>query len=113
MGTNCLAPYLLSILLEPTLIATAALPSTPALSVRIIWVVSLLGRTGVPQGGVHFDDDGTPQILSGYMQNYMQSKCGGAWLADRFARRLGEKGILSVVSFQVSKFVWWRRVSDS
>jgi retinol dehydrogenase-12 len=39
-------------------------------------------------------------VLTKGMDNYMQSKVGDAWLADRFAKRLGEHGILSVVSFE-------------
>lgn len=32
------------------------------------------------------------------MGNYLQSKAGSAWLADEFAKRLGSKGVLSIVS---------------
>lgn len=52
-----------------------------------------------------FDTDGNPKVLPGdnHMQsrpgdNYMQTKVGGTWLAAEFANRLGNKGILSVVS---------------
>lgn len=95
MATNCLAPYLLTILLEPILIRTAA--SAPSLSVRVIFVVSLM-QLGTPTGGMSFDDQGTPKVLPKAMDNYMQSKAGGTWLAVEFAKRLGKQGILSVVS---------------
>lgn len=46
-----------------------------------------------------FDKDGTPVILEKpFMGNYLQSKAGAAWLADEFAKRLGSKGVLSIVS---------------
>jgi retinol dehydrogenase-12 len=47
---------------------------------------------------MNFYKDGKPQILTKFMDNYMQSKVGCAWLADEFAKRLGDKGVLSVVS---------------
>jgi NAD(P)-dependent dehydrogenase (short-subunit alcohol dehydrogenase family) len=94
MGTNCLAPYLLTILLEPVLIRTAA--SAPSLSIRVVFVVSLI-QLGSPAGGMSFDGQGIPKILPKPMENYMQSKVGGTWLAAEFAKRLGSQGILSVV----------------
>lgn len=95
MGTNCLAPYLLTLLLEPILTRTVA--SVPPLSVRVVFVVSLI-QLGTPAGGMSFDSQGTPKVLPKAMDNYMQSKAGGAWLAAEFAKRLRSKGILSVVS---------------
>jgi len=52
----------------------------------------------MPPEGIKFQPDGTPVVLTKGMDNYMQSKIGDAWLADKFAKRLGEHGILSVVS---------------
>lgn len=82
-------------LLEPILIRTAKLTGTPKGSVRIVWVTSLM-QFG--EGSMAFQADGTPVVLTKGMDNYMQSKVGVAWLADKFAKRLGEHGILSVVS---------------
>lgn len=96
-GTNCLGPYLLTLLLESLLIRTATAPDTPTGSVRIVWVVSML-RTGNPPGAMTFEADGTPKFQAGFMQNYFASKNGGAWLANLFADRLGKHGVLSVVS---------------
>jgi retinol dehydrogenase-12 len=100
MGTNCLAPYLLTLLLEPMLVRTAA--TAPPLSVRIIFVVSWMhgpgGKGPGPAEGMSFEKDGTPKVLTG-MDNYMQSKVGGCWLAAEFAKQVGDKGILSVVGF--------------
>ncbi|KAH6705287.1 putative short-chain dehydrogenase [Leptodontidium sp. 2 PMI_412] len=92
MGTNCLAPYLLTVLLEPILIRTAA--SSPSLSVRVVFVVSLLQL--VPAGVMSFDSQGTPKVLPKAMDNYMQTKAGGTMLATEFEKRLGSNGILSV-----------------
>lgn len=95
MGTNCLAPYLLTVLLEPILIRTVA--SSPSLSVRVVFVVSLM-QLGTPAGVMSFDSQGTPKVLPKAMDNYMQTKAGGMMLAAEFAKRLESKGILSMVS---------------
>ena len=98
IGTNCLAPYLLTLLLEPVLAKTATSEGVSKGSVRIVWVTSLL-QAGTPPGGMQFDGHGNPVYLKKFMANYMQSKAGDAWLADRFAKRLGDKGVLSLVGF--------------
>lgn len=97
-GTNCLAPYLLTLLLEPTLINTATALGTAAESVRIVWVTSML-TPGTPPGGMQFEADGTPKFMTKFMENYMGSKNGVAWLAEEFGQRLGKHGILSNVSY--------------
>jgi len=86
----------MTLLLEPILIRTATKAGTSAGSVRIVWVTSLLIVGNLPAGGMTFQADGTPVVLTKFMANYMQSKIGDAWLADKFAKRLGEHGILSV-----------------
>jgi len=95
VGTNCLGPYLLSLLLEPILAATSTLPNTPAGSVRIVWEVAVL-QGQLHKNGMQFEADGTPKVLTKFMANYMQSKVGVAWLTGLFADRLGGKGVLSV-----------------
>jgi len=105
-GTNCLAPYLMTLLLEPTLIRTAQMAGTPRESVRIVWVTSMLLGGPLPPEGIRFQPDGTPVVLTKGMDNYMQSKIGDAWLADKFAKRLGEHGILSVVGFPLDVKLW-------
>jgi hypothetical protein len=102
MGTNCLAPYLLTLLLEPILIRTAAASPYSKCSVRVVWVITLM-QFLKPGDGISFDANGTPKVLKNAMDNYGQSKVGGAWLAAEFAKRLGSKGILSVVSFVMSE----------
>ncbi|KAH7374188.1 putative short-chain dehydrogenase [Cadophora sp. MPI-SDFR-AT-0126] len=97
ISTNCLAPYLMTLLLEPILIHTANTPATLANSVRVVFVISMLQEGYVPGGAMSFDASGTPVILTDkFMANYMQSKNGGAWLGLHFAERLGKHGILSV-----------------
>jgi hypothetical protein len=51
-----------------------------------------------PKGGMSFAADGTPNVVTRAMDNYLQSKVGESWLASEFSKRLGSKGILSVVS---------------
>lgn len=92
--TNCLAPYLLTILLEPLLLRTAA--TSGPLSVRIVFVVSIM-QLGTPAGAMEFTTEGTPVVRESPQENYMQSKVGGCWLADEFAKRLGPRNILSMV----------------
>ncbi|KAH7310354.1 putative short-chain dehydrogenase [Rhexocercosporidium sp. MPI-PUGE-AT-0058] len=97
ISTNCLAPYLMTNLLEPLLIRTANTPGTPPNSVRVVFVISMLQNGFVPGGAMSFDANGTPVIITDkFMANYMQSKNGGAWLALHFAERLGKHGIMSV-----------------
>jgi retinol dehydrogenase-12 len=55
-------------------------------------------QLGTPSGGMSFDTNGAPKVLDKAMDNYIQSKIGGSWLAAEFSKRLGSKGILSVVS---------------
>ena len=56
-------------------------------------MISLL----MSEGGVSFDEVGNPTVLNG-MNNYMVPKSGDAFLAAEFGKRLGNDGILSVVS---------------
>jgi hypothetical protein len=51
-----------------------------------------------PEGGMIFDDSGSPKNREAAMDNYMQTKVGAAWLAAEFAKRLGSLGIFSAVS---------------
>jgi retinol dehydrogenase 12 len=54
-------------------------------------------QLGSPAGGIQFDKNGAPLVLKG-MDNYMQSKVGGCWLASKFAERFDKDRIMSVVS---------------
>ncbi|KAF4999117.1 hypothetical protein FGRMN_2680 [Fusarium graminum] len=94
MGTNCLAGYLLSRLLEDFLLATSKIAERD--SVRIIWLASTL-QMGTPKGGLVWDEAKMePKVVSDQMENYMMSKAGNLFLAHETAQRLGSEGIVSV-----------------
>ncbi len=95
MGTNCLGPYLLTKLLLPVLQRTAA--SSPAGTVRVTWASSLATELSSPTGGITFDDQGAPSVLS-KGANYAQTKVGNVFLSHELAKRYGKDGIVSVVS---------------
>ncbi|KAI0886591.1 NAD(P)-binding protein [Annulohypoxylon maeteangense] len=95
MGTNALGPFLLTKLLEPILIRTAA-RQTSFGNVRIVWVSSMLD-IGTPKGGVVWDaQTDEPALHVNMMANYMQSKAGVTFLGHEFAKRLSDKGIISM-----------------
>lgn len=97
MGTNVLGPFLLTRLLEPILLKTAA-EKRPRSSVRVVWVSSMLD-IGTPRGGIVLDPQtNEPSVHSDMMANYMQSKAGVTFLGHEFAKRLGDEGIISTVS---------------
>lgn len=62
MGTNCVGPYLLTKLLTPLLVKTAA--SSPPGSVRVTWAGSL-ATVGSPKNGVIMEENG-PKIHGTY-----------------------------------------------
>lgn len=95
IGTNCLAPFLFTKLLTPTLIATAK--TGPPGSVRIIWVSSSMAENMSPKGGVEMDnlDYKKDKIV---WHKYGVSKAGNYLQATEYARRHESDGIVSVVS---------------
>ncbi|GME49498.1 short-chain dehydrogenase [Neofusicoccum parvum] len=93
MATNCLGPFLLNKLLSLVMHQTAQ--SEPPNSVRQIWVSSSVGMNA-PKGGVQFDDSGKPTGKLEGMDNYMQTKAGGALLAAEFAKRSASSKVLSL-----------------
>lgn len=114
MATNCLGGYLLLRCLEDLLIRTAAAAGdvtgtasevggsvtegSGSRSVRVVWLASTL-QIGLPKGVIAWDEERTePRVLKSQMENYMMSKVGNVFLAQDTARRLGSKGVLSVVS---------------
>ncbi|KAI0891972.1 NAD(P)-binding protein [Annulohypoxylon nitens] len=95
MATNALGPFLLTRLLEPILLSTATQQDSFG-NVRIVWVSSMLD-IGTPKGGIVWDTQAEEPVLhSDMMANYMQSKAGVTFLGYEFAKRLGDKGIISV-----------------
>lgn len=94
MGTNVVAPYLLTQLLSPILISTAQKPSTPPNSVRVIWSSSMLVDVLAPPEGVPPKELETPNKDQNH--NYAISKAGNWFLAVRLAKQLGPKGVVSL-----------------
>jgi len=98
MGTNCLAPFLLTALLEPILRRTAvaeAVTEKPFKAVRVLFVSSFVDGVKA-NGGVILDENGVPTDTLKGMDRYMQTKCGDVFLGTEFAKRLGKDGILSM-----------------
>lgn len=87
MGTNCLAPYLMTGLLEPILIRTANTPGTPPNSVRVVFVVSALNNGFVPGGAMSFDASGTPVVITNkFMGNYSECFSNPFHLVEYYRR---------------------------
>jgi NAD(P)-dependent dehydrogenase (short-subunit alcohol dehydrogenase family) len=99
MGTNCLAPFLLTTLLEPTLRQTAKVEGIA--TVRVVFVASMIDRGAPKPGGVVLDANGVPLDTFKGMERYMQTKCGDVFLAAEFAKKLRNDNILSLVSMPV------------
>jgi NAD(P)-dependent dehydrogenase (short-subunit alcohol dehydrogenase family) len=110
MGTNAIAPHLLAHYLEDILVRTAQDEKTLGrpVSVRIVWLASMV-TVGTPKGGVVFGTDGKPKLLGMSMDNYMQSKSGNIYLAHEWAGRLGDSGVVSVVSLGHWSYHWLSR----
>ncbi|KAK1140318.1 hypothetical protein N8T08_010453 [Aspergillus melleus] len=94
IGINCVAPYLLTQLLAPLLTATAALTNTRDNGVRVVWSTSMLVEFLAPAEGVPPVELEHPSADQN--RNYAISKAGNWFLADRLARQLGERGVVSV-----------------
>lgn len=86
MATNCLGPYLLTKLLQPTLRQTAV--AAPHGSVRVLWAASLGVDVLSPPGGITCDDTHiySPDPSTA-MRNYAASKAGNVFLANQLSRR--------------------------
>ena len=92
-------PFLLSALPEPILRRTAAserMTKSSHKTVRIVWVSSMISLL-TPKGGINFNEVDNPSVPK-VMNNYTASKSGDAFLAAESAKKLGNDGILSVVS---------------
>ncbi|KAK9357801.1 hypothetical protein V1504DRAFT_463251 [Lipomyces starkeyi] len=95
-GTNVVAHFLLNRFLSSVLIQTAAL-SAPG-SVRAVWVSSSAHWWGPGPYGVNLDDPNYDKATKqpSVWHLYGQSKAGDILLAHEFAKRVGDKGIVSV-----------------
>ncbi|KAI9672897.1 MAG: hypothetical protein M1829_004447 [Trizodia sp. TS-e1964] len=93
LGTNCIAPFLLTKFLHPILRTTAA--TAPANSVRVVWTGSLAIEIDAAKGGMKLDD---LHYEKGGSQEYKyaQSKAGNLFLGAELALRVKDEGIISV-----------------
>ncbi|KAB5533479.1 hypothetical protein GE09DRAFT_1176965 [Coniochaeta sp. 2T2.1] len=98
MGTNAIAPHLLARCLQDVLVRTAQKENGEGRTgtVRIVSLASMVA-VGTPKGGVIFDESGKPKLSGASLDNYVQSKSGNIYLANEWASRLGDKGVVSVV----------------
>lgn len=95
LGTNCLGPHLFTKTLTPILKTTAA--TSPAGSVRVIWVSSMAAEVFAPHGGVELDNLDYKRKHDTY-HKYGVSKAGNYFQGTEFARRHKTDGIVSIVS---------------
>ncbi|EPE24219.1 NAD(P)-binding Rossmann-fold containing protein [Glarea lozoyensis ATCC 20868] len=94
IGTNNVAPFLFTKLLTPLLIETAKTASPG--SVRVVWVSSSAAARFSPEGGVEMDNLGYEREDKSAWFKYGVSKAGNILHASEYARRVGEKGVLSL-----------------
>jgi NAD(P)-dependent dehydrogenase (short-subunit alcohol dehydrogenase family) len=96
LGINALAPFLLQLFLNPLLLHTTSLPTTPPNSVRIIFLSSSGHRAAPLPDGVAWSDINlihtTKSGLRKAAERYGQSKAMNCMFAYEFARRYKEKG---------------------
>lgn len=92
MATNCLGPYLLTQLLLPTLLRTAASSPSPA-SVRVVWTSSIVVDYA-PTPNITPSDLANPP--PDQQRNYTTSKLGNWLLASELSRRVADQGVLSL-----------------
>lgn len=93
LATNCLGPYLFTLLVLPQL--QAAAKTAPQNSVRVVWTGSLNVDLTSPAGGIHIPDLVSPPI-NDQAKLYAESKVGNWFLASELGDDLGRHGILSV-----------------
>lgn len=95
LGVNNVGTFMFTKLLTPTLAHTAA--SSPAGSVRVVWVSSIGAELASPSGGVPLDElDDYQHEKKWEFYLYGVSKAGNYLHAAEFARRHGGEGIVSV-----------------
>ncbi|RDW63602.1 NAD(P)-binding-containing protein [Coleophoma cylindrospora] len=93
LGVNNVGPFLFTKILTPLLIETAK--TAPSASVRVVWVASSAVERFSPKGGVEMDNlDYSAD--RGAWTKYGTSKAGNVFHGTEFARRYGDKGVLSV-----------------
>ena len=96
LGTNCLAPFLFTKILTQILVQTAQ--SSPAGSVRVIWVSSSAAEVVAPRGGIDLENLDFKKDQSATAK-YAVSKGGNVLHAIEYQRRYKDEGVVSTVSF--------------
>lgn len=94
LGTNNVAPFLLTKLLQPILAQTAK--TAPKDSVRVVWVSSSGAEVLAPKGGVEMTNLDYKQDRNAWFK-YGTSKAGNVLHAGEFAKRYQTDGLISVV----------------
>lgn len=102
LGTNCVAPFLFTKLLMPTLVKTAK--ESPAGSVRVVWVSSSAADMLAPQGGVDIGNLNYSKDQSAWTK-YGVSKGGNVLHAIEFQKRVESEGVRSIVCGPISLIV--------
>ena len=94
LGTNNVAPFLLTKLLHPILAQTAS--TAPADTVRVVWVSSSGAEVYSPKGGIDLSNLDYKKDRNAWMK-YGASKAGNVLHASEFAKRHQSEGLISVV----------------
>lgn len=94
MGTNCLAPFLLTKLLLPMLLQTAKY--SPEASVRVVFTSSGVIEVAGPPGGLSLAELVPGNYSKDITSNYSSSKAGNWFLASGFDRITRGDGIVCV-----------------
>ncbi|KIW02695.1 uncharacterized protein PV09_06133 [Verruconis gallopava] len=95
MGTNAVGPYLLTVLLQPLLEATAKI--TKEASVRVVWTASISVEAQAPKNGMDLECLKTPP--RDRFLNYAMSKVANVYLCAEMAKQAAGTGtqVLHVV----------------
>jgi NAD(P)-dependent dehydrogenase (short-subunit alcohol dehydrogenase family) len=93
LATNCYGPFLFTQLLLPLLEAGASSAPEPG-SVRVVWLSSQVAELSSPPEGLILSELTSPPEDN--VKNYTNSKVGNWFLSAEFARRYGDRRIVSV-----------------
>ncbi|KAL2826425.1 hypothetical protein BDW59DRAFT_145165 [Aspergillus cavernicola] len=93
LATNCLGPFLFTQMLLPLLDAAVSSSPSPG-AVRVVWLSSQVAELSSPPEGIIMSELTNPPKDN--ICNYLNSKVGNWFLSAEFARRYGDRGIISV-----------------
>jgi len=97
LGTNCFGPFLFTKLLHPLLVSTAK--CSPAGSVRVIWLGSIVIPLQAPKTGMDLDNLDYKKKDESDGTRYAVSKAGNLFIGTEWARRDAEAGVVHLVCF--------------